>query len=234
MDLFSFTPEELLAVKLSVKVALLCSFIALPLAIGIAWFLARKTFYGKSILEGILHLPLVLPPVTTGYLLLVVFGTQGFIGNRLFEWWGIRISFSFWAAVLASMVVSFPLATRSIRLAIELVDRNYEQVARTLGASSWRVFFTITIPLALPGVISGFILSFARSLGEFGATITFAGNIQGETQTLPLAIFSKMQIPGQEASTLKLVLISILISLVAMILAEYINKKVLKRKRINP
>lgn len=231
MDLFSFTPEELLAIKLSVKVALLCSLIALPLAIGIGWFLARKSFFGKSIVEGFLHLPLVLPPVTTGYILLIVFGMHGIIGKFLFETWGIRIAFSFWAAILASIVVSFPLATRSIRLAVELVDRNYEEAARTLGASSWRVFFTVTLPLALPGVIGGFILSFARSLGEFGATITFAGNIQGETQTLPLAIFSKMQIPGQESSTFKLVFVSIVISLVAMIGAEYLNKKVLNRKK---
>ena len=231
MEIFSFTPEELLAVKLSVKVALICSLIALPLAIAVGWFLARKSFYGKSLLEGFIHLPLVLPPVTTGYLLLVLFGTQGILGKWLFELWGIRIAFSFWAAVLASIVVSFPLATRSIRLAVELVDKNYEEAARTLGASAWRVFYTITLPLALPGVISGFILSFARSLGEFGATITFAGNIQGETQTLPLAIFSKMQIPGQEGSTLKLVLVSIIISLLAMIGAEYLNRKILNRKK---
>ena len=231
MDVFSYTPEELVAIKLSIKVAVICSLIALPFAIGIGWFLARKIFWGKSIVEGFLHLPLVLPPVTTGYLLLVVFGTQGFIGGFLYHTWGIRIAFSFWAAVLASIVVSFPLATRSIRLAVELVDKNYEEAARTLGASPLKVFFTITLPLALPGVISGFILSFARSLGEFGATITFAGNIQGETQTLPLAIFSKMQVPGQEASTFKLVLVSIIISLVAMIGAEYLNKKIINRKK---
>ncbi len=231
MGLFNFTQEELAAIILSVKVALVCTLLAMPFAIGIGWFFARKSFLGKPIIEGIFHLPLVLPPVTTGYLLLLVFGVNGFLGKFLFEQWGIKIAFSFWAAVLASMVVSFPLITRSIRLAVELVDKNYEEAARTLGASGLRVFFTITLPLALPGIISGFILGFARSLGEFGATITFAGNIQGETQTLPLAIFSKMQIPGQESSTFKLMLVSVVISLLAMVGAEYINKRILKRKR---
>ncbi|NQU87985.1 MAG: molybdate ABC transporter permease subunit [Mariniphaga sp.] len=231
MELFNYSPEEWSAIYLSLKVALICTVIALPFAIGIGWFLARKDFYGKPVFEGIIHLPLVLPPVTTGYLLLLIFGVNGFLGKWLNDALGISIAFSFWAAVIASVVVSFPLVTRSIRLAIELVDRNYEEAAQTLGASGFKVFFTITLPLALPGVISGFILSFARSLGEFGATITFAGNIQGETQTLPLAIFSKMQIPGQESSTFKLVLASIIISLAAMIFAEYLNRKVIKRKR---
>ena len=231
MGLLSYSQEELEAIYLSLRVALICTIVALPFAVAIGWFLARRNFYGKSVIEGFLHLPLVLPPVTTGYLLLIILGTNGILGKWLYTSLGIKIAFTFWAAVLASVVVSFPLVTRSIRLAIELVDRSYEEAARTLGASGLRVFFTITLPLALPGVISGFILSFARSLGEFGATITFAGNIQGETQTLPLAIFSKMQIPGQEASTFKLVLVSVIISLAAMIAAEYLNRKVLNRKR---
>jgi molybdate transport system permease protein len=205
--------------------------IAIPLATATGWFLARKSFRGKSILEGFLHLPLVLPPVTTGYLLLLIFGTKGFIGSFLNEFFGIKIAFSFYAAVIASIVVSFPLVTRAVKLAVELVDQKYEVAASTLGASNLKVFFTITLPLAFPGVISGFILCFARSLGEFGATITFAGNIAGETQTLPLAIYSTMQMPGQEMLTFRLVLVSVIISLVAMIGAEVLNKRVVKRNK---
>ncbi|MFW6310280.1 MAG: molybdate ABC transporter permease subunit [Prolixibacteraceae bacterium] len=221
---------EVTAIELSLKVAFMCTIFVLPVAVFVGWFLARKQFPGKAFVEGFLHLPLVLPPVTTGYLLLIFFGTNGWLGSWLYDLLGIRIAFSFPAAVIAAIVVSFPLVTRSIRLSIELVDKNFEEAARTLGASSLRVFFTVTLPLALPGVISGAILAFARSLGEFGATISFAGNIEGETQTLPLAIFSTMQIPGQEISTLRLVVVSVILSLLAMIGAEYLNRKVLKRK----
>lgn len=228
--LFTYTASELIAIQLSLKVALVCTILVLPVAIFIGWFLARKKFYGKAFVEAILHLPLVLPPVTTGYILLLIFGTNGWLGALFYNWWGIRIAFSFYAAIIAAMVVSFPLVTRSIRLSIELVDKNYEEAARTLGASNLRVFLTITLPLALPGVISGAILAFARSLGEFGATISFAGNISGETQTLPLAIFSTMQIPGEELSTMRLVLVSVLLSLAAMVGAEYLNRRIIKRK----
>lgn len=230
-EFFTYSAAEWDAIQLSLKVAVICTLVVLPLAIYIGWFLARKQFPGKAFAEGFLHLPLVLPPVTTGYILLVIFGTNGWLGSILYDWFGIKIAFSFPAAVIAAIVVSFPLVTRSIRLSIELVDRNYEEAARTLGASNLRVFFTITLPLALPGVISGAILAFARSLGEFGATISFAGNISGETQTLPLAIFSTMQVPGQESSTLRLVVVSVILSLIAMIGAEYLNKRILKRKR---
>lgn len=209
---------------------MLCTIAVLPVAVFIGWLLARKNFVGKAVVEGFLHLPLVLPPVTTGYLLLVLLGRNGWIGSFFYEHWGIQIAFSFPAAVIAAVVVSFPLVTRSIRLSIELVDRNYEEAARTLGASGLRVFFSITLPLALPGVISGAILAFARSLGEFGATISFAGNISGETQTLPLAIFSAMQVPGQESSTLRLVVVSVLLSLAAMIGAEYLNRRILRKR----
>lgn len=229
-EFFTYSSAELEAIQLSLKVALLCTIIILPIAILIGWFLARKRFFGKSIVEGILHLPLVLPPVTVGYILLVVLGRNGWIGSFFYEHWGIQIAFSFPAAVIAAIVVSFPLVTRSIRLSVELVDRNYEDAARTLGASNLRVFFTVTLPLALPGVISGAILAFARSLGEFGATISFAGNIAGETQTLPLAIFSSMQVPGQETSTMRLVIVSVILSLLAMIGAEYLNRRILKDK----
>jgi molybdate transport system permease protein len=229
-ELFTYSSSELTAIQLSLKVALVCTIIVLPFAIFIGWFLARKQFFGKAFVEGFLHLPLVLPPVTTGYILLIVFGANGWLGGLFYDWFGIKIAFSFPAAIIAAIVVSFPLVTRSIRLSIELVDRSYEEAARTLGASNMRVFFTITLPLALPGVISGAILAFARSLGEFGATISFAGNISGETQTLPLAIFSAMQVPGQESSTLRLVVVSVILSLLAMIGAEYLNKRILKRK----
>lgn len=229
-ELFTYSPSEWSAIRLSLLVAFVCAVITLPLALAIGWFLARKNFWGKSIVEGILHLPLVLPPITTGYLLLLLFGNNGVIGSFFYEKLGIQIAFSFYAAVLAAIVVSFPLVTRSVRLSIELIDQKLEQAAQTLGASFFRVFFTITLPLAMPGVVSGFILSFARSLGEFGATISFAGNIEGETQTLPLAIFSEMQIPGQEASTLRLVLVSVVLSLIAMIGAEYVNRRIIKNK----
>ena len=229
-ELFTYSEAELTAIGLSLKVAFICTIIVLPIAIFIGWFLARKHFPGKAFVEGFLHLPLVLPPVTTGYLLLLLFGTNGWMGGLFYDWLGIRIAFSFPAAIIAAIVVSFPLVTRSIRLSVELVDKNLEEAAKTLGASGMRVFFTVTLPLALPGVISGAILAFARSLGEFGATISFAGNIEGETQTLPLAIFSTMQVPGQEFSTLRLVVVSIILSLLAMIGAEYLNKRILKRK----
>ena len=229
-DLFTYSAAEWDAIRLSLKVALLCTLLILPIAIGIGWVLARKNFIGKPIFEGFLHLPLVLPPVTVGYLLLVILGRNGWIGQFFYEHWGIQIAFSFPAAVIAAIVVSFPLVTRSIRLSIELVDKNYEDAARTLGASNLRVFFSVTLPLALPGVLSGAILAFARSLGEFGATISFAGNIAGKTQTLPLAIFSSMQVPGQETSTMRLVVVSVILSLLAMIGAEYLNRRILKRK----
>ncbi len=229
-ELFKYTDGELTAIQLSLQVAVVCTIVVLPLAILIGWFLARKQFPGKAFVEGFLHLPLVLPPVTTGYILLVLFGTNGWLGSFFYNYFGIRIAFSFPAAIIAAVIVAFPLVTRSIRLSIELVDKNFEEAARTLGASNLKVFFTITLPLAFPGVISGAILAFARSLGEFGATISFAGNISGETQTLPLAIFSAMQIPGQEASTLRLVVVSVILSLLAMIGAECLNRRILKRK----
>lgn len=229
MQIFEFTYEELQAVGLSIKVAFICSLISLPFAIGIGWILARKTFPGKWLLDGFVQLPLVLPPVTIGYLLLLTFGARGFIGSFLLEQFDLRISFTFWAAVLASIVVSFPLVVRAIKVAIDMVDVNLESAARTLGSGPWKTFFTITIPLAFPGIMSGFILSFARCLGEFGATITFAGNIVGQTQTLPLAIYSAMEQPGGEMIAFRLASISIVLSFIAMIGSEYLNRK-LSRK----
>ncbi len=225
MEVLRFTSEELQAIALSVKVATICAFVSLPFAVSIGWLLARKNFRGKWLLDGFVHLPLVLPPVTIGYLLLIVFGVKGIIGKFLLDQLGVRISFTFWAAVLASIVVSFPLVVRAIKIAIEMVDKELEFAARTLGAGPWKTFFTITVPLAFPGIFSGFILSFARCLGEFGATITFAGNIVGETQTLPLAIYSAMEVPGGEMIAFRLATVSILLSFIAMVGSEYLNKK---------
>lgn len=223
--MFSLTSIEIEAVKLSIEVAVYCACISLPIALFVGYKMARYDFPGKAIIESIIHLPLVMPPVTTGYILLLVFGARSSIGMWIFESLGIKLSFSFYAAVIASIVVSFPLMVRSVRTSMEMVDKGLEESSLILGASKMKTFFKITLPLALPGVISGFVLAFARSLGEFGATITFAGNIEGQTQTLPLAIYTNMQIPGSESATFRLVVISVLISFCAMILSEWLIKK---------
>lgn len=227
---FTFSQAEIDAIFLSLKVALYCSVFILPLAVLGGWTLARKKFRGKSLLEGIINLPLVLPPVATGFLLLLLLGSKGIIGKILFDWFHIKIAFTFWAAVLASMVVAFPLAMRAIRLAIEMVDEAYEEAAKTLGANTFQAFWRITLPLAYPGIISGFILSFARSLGEFGATIIFAGNISGETQTIPLALFNQIQIPGHETAAFRLLIVAVLFSFIAMAFSEYLVRKINKNK----
>ncbi len=225
IELFELSSTELQAIKLSVEVALYCTLISIPLALFFGYLMARKDFLGKPVVESILHLPLVLPPVTTGYLLLLMFGSKGFVGKFLFAAFGIKLAFSFQAAVIASVIVSFPLIVRSVRSAIEMVDTGLEEASRILGASRIKTFFKITIPLAWPGVVSGAILAFARSLGEFGATITFAGNIEGKTQTLPLAIFANMQVPGREAETIRLVVFSVIISFMAMVMSEWYIKR---------
>jgi molybdate transport system permease protein len=219
---------ELSAVWLSFKVALLCGLVNTIPAIFFGWILARKEFFGKNLLNGLIHLPLVMPPVTTGFFLLYAFGNNSFLGSTIFKLTGVRLSFSLAAAVIASSVISLPFFTRAVRIAIEMIDEKYEQAAWTLGAGKLRSFFTITLPLAFPGILSGFILSFARSFGEFGATITFAGNIMGETRTLPLAIFSYMQVPGKEDTVLTLAIISIFVSFLALFLSEMI---IAKKKR---
>lgn len=223
--LFGFNAAEIQAIKLSVEVALYCSLISLPIALFVGYKMARHNFYGKPVVESIIHLPLVMPPVTTGYLLLLLLGSNSFIGSWLYSAFGIKLAFTFNAAVIASVFVSFPLIVRSIRTAMEMVDTGLEEASRILGAGRIKTFFRVTVPLALPGVVSGTILAFARSLGEFGATITFAGNIEGETQTLPLAIYAYMQVPGKEGATLRLVLISVVISFVAMVGSEWYIKK---------
>ncbi|EPU5292385.1 molybdate ABC transporter permease subunit, partial [Enterobacter roggenkampii] len=187
------TDPEWQAVLLSLKVSSLAVALSLPFGIFFAWLLVRRRFPGKALLDSVLHLPLVLPPVVVGYLLLISMGRRGFIGEKLYDWFGLTFAFSWRGAVLAAAVMSFPLMVRAIRLALEGVDMKLEQAARTLGAGRWRVFFTITLPLTLPGIIVGTVLAFARSLGEFGATITFVSNIPGETRTIPSAMYTLIQ-----------------------------------------
>jgi molybdate transport system permease protein len=229
-ELLNFSEEEVLAIGLSFKVAIWCALLILPPSVMIAWWLARRKFRGKSIVEGFLNLPLVLPPVATGFILLLLLGTNGAMGKYLNQWFGIKLAFSFYAAVIASMVVSFPLAIRAIRLSIEMVDPGYEEAAKTLGANTLQTFMRVTLPLALPGIISGFVLAFARSLGEFGATIIFARNISCESQTIPLALFNEIQIPGHETAAFRLLMVAVVFSFAAMSFSEFLVKKLHHRK----
>ncbi len=215
----SFSPEQTLF--LSLKVAFTAMLINLPWGLWLGWFLARKQFRGKMLLDTLVNLPLVLPPVVTGYFLLIVFGREGLLGRWLYDAFGLALSFTWQAAALAAAVVSFPLYVRSVRVAIENVDPRLEEAARVLRAGRWQVFRRITLPLSINGVIAGLILAFARSLGEFGATIMVAGNIPGETQTIPLAIFSLVNQPSGERSAMILILISILFSYAGLALSEY-------------
>lgn len=228
-DFFQFTPSEITAILLSVKTAIIATLISAPFAIYGGWIFARKSFFGKSLLEGILQIPLVMPPVTTGIVLLLIFGKNGWIGKHLYEHFGVQLAFSQTAVIIAAIVVSFPLIIRSIRSSIEMVDPRYDMAARSLGKGPWGTFFSITLPMAAPGVIRGVILGFARCLGEFGATITFAGNIAGITQTIPLAMYVNLQIPGKEMEMVRLAIISILIAFLAMASAELLNRRVEKR-----
>jgi molybdate transport system permease protein len=216
--------QELGIVLLSLKVALAAVAASLPVAIGIAWLLARRDFRGKTLLDAIVHLPLVLPPVVVGYLLLVAFGRGGALGSALASI-GIVFAFRWTGAALAAAVMSFPLLVRAIRLSMEAVDPRLEAAGRTLGARPWRVFATLTLPLAWPGIVTGALLAFARSLGEFGATITFVANIPGETQTLPLAIYSYTQVPGADLDAMRLSLLSVLLSLGALALSEWLVRR---------
>ncbi len=223
--MFSLTPLEWEAIRLSLKVSGLAVAGSLPAGIGIAWILSRCRFPGKGLVDGIVHLPLVLPPVVTGYLLLVLLGRKGIIGSFLYKTFGLTLAFTWKGAAIAAAVMAFPLMVRSVRLSIDAVDQGLENAARTLGAGPLRVFLTITLPLMVPGVITGTILAFARSLGEFGATITFVSNIQGETQTLPLALYSLTQIPGGEAGALRLCIISVVLSMTALVISEWLSKR---------
>jgi molybdate transport system permease protein len=224
----ALTPEEITAIKLSLRVATLAMAASLPFGITIAWVLARTRFYGRPLLNALVLLPLVLPPVVTGYVLLLLFGRQGPIGHFLDEHFGIVLAFRWTGAALACAIMGFPLMVRAMQISLEAVDRRVEQAAATLGANPLFVFFTVTLPLILPGVIAGAILSFARAMGEFGATITFVSNIPGETQTLPTLIYTFTQLPGGEAGALRLTLISVVISLGAILLSEAFVKRVQK------
>ncbi|WP_305463003.1 molybdate ABC transporter permease subunit [Photobacterium leiognathi] len=224
------TDYELQALLLSLKISSVAVLCALPFGIACAWLLARRNFWGKSLLDGMIHLPLVLPPVVIGYLLLISMGRQGVIGKWLYDWFGFSFSFSWRGAALAVAVVSFPLMVRSIRLALEGVDKKLEQAARTLGASPLRVFTTITLPLTIPGILTGTILAFARALGEFGATITFVSNIPGQTQTIPLAMYSFIETPGAESEAARLCVVAIVIALSSLFASEWLTR--IARKRL--
>src|SRR5882672_438053 len=220
------SPEEWTAVRLSVRVATVAMSASLPIGIAVAYLLARYKFPGKSFVDGIVLLPLILPPVVTGYLLLLTFGRRGLIGAFLADEFGIVFSFRWTGAALACAVMGFPLMVRAIRLSIEAVDTRLEAAAGTLGAHPLWVFATITLPLCLPGVIAGAILGFAKSMGEFGATITFVSNIPGETQTLPSAIYTLTQVPGGDAGALRLTLVSVVISMVALLASELLARRI--------
>jgi len=221
---FSLTPEEWIAVALSLRIAVVATAVSLPFGIAIAWLLARKDFWGKALLDGVVHLPLVLPPVVTGYLLLITFGRKGAVGGFLADF-GIVFSFRWTGAALACGVMAFPLLVRAIRLSFEAIDRRLEDAAATLGADGFWVFLTVTLPLALPGVIAGMVLAFAKALGEFGATITFVSNIPGETQTLSAAIYTLTQVPGGDAAAGRLVIVAIVIALAALVASEWFARR---------
>ncbi|ENM5853579.1 molybdate ABC transporter permease subunit [Vibrio mimicus] len=223
------TDYEWAALVLSLKVAGYATLWLLPIGIVLAWVLARTSFVGKGLIDSLVHLPLVLPPVVIGYLLLISMGRQGFVGQWLYHVFGLSFSFSWRGAVLACMVIALPLMVRSIRLSLESVDQKLEQAARTLGASPLRVFFTITLPLTLPGILTGVMLAFARSLGEFGATISFVSNIPGETQTIPLAMFTFLETPGSEMEAARLCVISIVIALGSLFTSEWLSRRMKHR-----
>jgi molybdate transport system permease protein len=225
----ALTPEELTAIKLSLRVAALATVASLPFGIAIAMLLARGRFFGRSLLNALVLLPLVLPPVVTGYVLLLLFGRHGAIGRFLDEQLGIVLAFRWTGAALACAIMGFPLMVRAIQLSMEAIDRRLEQAAGTLGASRTYVFLTVTLPLAFPGIVAGAILCFARAMGEFGATITFVSNIPGETQTLPTLIYSLTQTPGGDTGAFRLTLISIAISLGAILAAEAFVQRVSRR-----
>ncbi len=222
------SPEEWQAVALSLRVAFWAVLASLPLGVLTAYALARWRFPGRQLLNGLVHLPLILPPVATGYLLLLAFGTRGPLGSLLQEV-GIVFAFRWTGAALAAAVMAFPLMVRAIRLSIEAVDPRLEQASATLGASGPWVFATVTLPLVLPGILAGAILAFAKAMGEFGATITFVSNIPGQTQTLPTAIYAFLQVPGGEASALRLVAIAVAVSMAALLLSEVVARRVAKR-----
>jgi len=232
LDMFGLSDEEWTAILLSLRVSFVAMAASLPLGILVALLLARGRFWGKSLLNGVIHLPLILPPVVTGFILLILFGRRGPIGSLLDQYLGIVLSFRWTGAALACGVMGFPLMVRSIRLSIEAVDRKLEEAAGTLGASPLWVFLTVTLPLIIPGVIAGMILCFAKAMGEFGATITFVSNIPGETQTLSAAIYTFTQVPGGDSGAMRLTLVSIVISMLALLASEFLTY--LAGRRIDP
>lgn len=224
MTIWPLTPEEIETLRLSLKVSLAATAAILPIAFALAYVLARKRFPGRMLLDALVHLPLVIPPVVTGYLLLLLFGRNGPVGAWLESWFGLTVMFRWTGAAIAAGIMALPLVVRAIRLSIEAVDARLEGAARTLGASPLRTFATITLPLSFPGVIAGAVLGFAKSVGEFGATITFVSNIPGETRTLSVAVYSALQVPGAEASVVRLAVLSVLLSIGALIVSEWLAR----------
>ena len=218
-------PEEWEIVRLSLKVSVVAIALTLPVAFALAYLLARARFPGKALVDGLVHLPLVLPPVVIGWLLLLAFGRQGPLGAWLATWFGVTVIFRWTGAALAAAIMALPLMVRAIRLSLEAVDRRLEGAARTLGAGRWRTFASVTLPLCLPGILAALVLGFARAIGEFGATITFVSNIPGETRTLPLAIYGALQVPGGEAAVTRLALVSVALSLAALIASEWLTRR---------
>ena len=225
------TPLEIEALELSLLVGTTSILASLPFALGCAWLLARRDFWGKTIFDGIVHLPLVLPPVAVGFALLVLLGRNGVIGKFLYEAFGFTFAFNWKGAALASAVMAFPLMVRAMRLSLEAVDQRLEAAARSLGAGPWRAFATVTLPLMLPGILTGAILGFARSVGEFGATITFVSNIPGETRTLPVALYTLTQIPGSDVAAWRLAGLSVALALAALIASEMLTRRMSHRLR---
>lgn len=217
------------ALALSLQVATWATVLSLPFGIAIAYVLARCDFPGRQLLNGLVHLPLILPPVVTGYLLLIAFGRRGVVGELLYDWFGVVLAFRWTGAVLAAAVMAFPLMVRAIRLSIEAVDPRLEDAAATLGANRFWTFATVTLPLVLPGIVAGSILAFAKAMGEFGATITFVSNIPGETQTLPSAVYAFLQVPGGEGPAMRLVVISIVVAIGALLISEFVAARVARR-----
>jgi molybdate transport system permease protein len=225
----ALSSEEWRAVTLSLRVSAVATVLSLPLGIFVAYALARWRFRGRQLLSGLVHLPLILPPVVTGYLLLITFGRKGYVGQWLDQWFGIVLAFRWTGAALAAAIMAFPLMVRAIWLAIEAVDPKLEEAASTLGAPRLWVFATVTLPLVLPGIVAGAILAFAKAMGEFGATITFVSNIPGQTQTLPSAIYAWLQVPGGDDQAFRLVLVAIVIAMAALLLSEWVSRAVARR-----
>lgn len=223
--MLGFTDLELEALQVSLKVSLWSLLWTLPFALGAAWLLARKEFRGKTVFNAVIHIPLVVPPVVIGYLLLTTMGRQGFIGSLLYDWFGVGLVFTWQGAAIAASVVAFPLFVRPIRQALETVDPRLDEAALTLGANRRQTFLAVTLPIVLPGILTGALLFFSRALGEFGATITFAANIPGETQTLPLALYTATQTPGGDPIALRLVFLALLLALGALVLSEWLSRR---------